>query len=352
MKFVIWGANLSGGFLRANVDQAQDAGIEYNEKLATLADHLGVDSILYPIRYVGNIGGTGSNTGQLDPLSIITAIATKTERIHLIAAVLPGFIHPATLAKIGATIDIISKGRFHINLVSGWFKAEQEMFGIEWIKHEERYRRSEEYLKVLKGLWTEDEFQFEGNFYNIQKGTLNPKPLQKPYPPIYQGGNSQESQIIAGTLSDYYFMNGAPLSELKEQIAAVQQYAANHQRYIKFAVAAFVIARPTEEEAQKEYEYILNNADQSAITHFKQRKETKGMWKNATTISDYVANNEGFRTGLIGSYEQVAQRLKELEAIGIEKVLVAFRHPTDELPTFFEHVVPKVNNDILLPNTK
>lgn len=79
MKFSIWGANLSGGFLRANVEQNTDGSMEYNRKLAKMADQLQVDSILYAIRYVGSIGGSSADRGQLDPLSVITALAGDTE---------------------------------------------------------------------------------------------------------------------------------------------------------------------------------------------------------------------------------------------------------------------------------
>ena len=343
MKFLTWGANISGGFLRANIDQEFRNDIAYNLELAQLADKLGVTGILYPIRYVGRIGGNKSADGQLDPLTVVSAIAMQTSRVHLLAAVLPSFIHPVTLAKIGATLDIISNGRFHINLVSGWFKSEQEKFGIDWIDHRDRYRRSDEYLQVVKGLWTQDEFTFNGDFYNIQRGTLNPKPVQQPYPAIYQGGNSATSQQIAAKNSDIYFMNGAPVEELKQQIDAVTQFAQQEDRTLKFAVAAYVIVRETEEEALAEYKMILEHADNVAIEQFKASKETQGMWKNAKTVSDFVANNEGFRTELIGSYEQVAEKLKKLEEIGIEQVLLAFRYPLNELPLFFEHVVPKVN---------
>lgn len=341
MQFVIWGANLTGGYLRANVEQTREGSYEYNKQLVCLAEKLQVDSILYPIRYVGNIGGNTGNSGQLDPLSIISALAAESKHIHLIAAVLPGFIHPATLAKISSTIDIISNGRFHINLVSGWFKEEQEMFGIEWIKHDERYKRSSEYLEVLKGLWTEEQFTYQGKFYQVKDARLTPKPIQKPYPAIYQGGNSQEAQDMAGRLSDYYFMNGAPIDELKEQIQYVTSIAEKHSRNIKFAVNAFVIARETSIEAQEEYEYIIERADEKVIQQFKNRKETKGMWKNSSSVSDFVANNEGFRTGLIGSYEEVAQKIQQLQEIGIDKILLTFRKPLEELPIFYEKVVSK-----------
>lgn len=347
MKFSIWGANLSGGFLRANVEQNTDGSMEYNRKLAKMADRLQVDSILYAIRYVGSIGGSSTDRGQLDPLSVITALAGDTENVHFIAAVLPGFIHPATLAKVSSSIDIISNGRFHINLVSGWFKEEQEMFGIEWIQHEERYKRSREYLEVLKGLWTTDHFSYQGDYYQINNAVLAPKPIQKPYPAIYQGGNSKDSQEMAGELSDYYFMNGASVVELKEQMEYVKAVARKHGREVKFAVNAFVIARKTEEEARSEYRYIIEHADDTAIAQFKNRKDTKGMWKNASSISDFVANNEGFRTGLIGSYESVAIKIQELQAIGIDTILLTFRNALEELPDFYNNVNNRLESEFI-----
>ncbi|QOK29885.1 LLM class flavin-dependent oxidoreductase (plasmid) [Cytobacillus oceanisediminis] len=342
MKFSIWGANLAGGFLRSRIDQCTDGSLEYNRKLVHLAEELDIDSILFPTRYTGTIGGNATDEGQLDPISVITALASETKKIHFIAAVLPGFIHPSTLAKISSTIDVISNGRFHINLVSGWFKEEQEMFGIEWIKHDERYKRSSEYLEVLKGLWTSDGFSFRGNYYHIKNASLSPKPVQKPYPAIYQGGNSKDAQEMAGRFSDFYFMNGAPIEELKEQILSVSSVAEKYGRDIKFAVNAFVIARENTTIAYDEYQNIINHADDIAISQFNNKKETLGMWRNATSISDLIANNEGFRTGLIGSYEDVAKKIDQLKQIGVHKVLLTFRHPLKELPNFYTNVVPQL----------
>lgn len=347
MEFIIWGSNLAGGFLRSSIEQNTEGSFEYNKTLIKLAEKLDINAVLFPIRYIGNIGGNGSaEEGQLDALTIATALLAETKNIHLIAAVLPGFIHPATLAKIGSTIDVISNGRFHINLVSGWFKKEQETFGIEWINHEDRYRRSTEYLEVLKGLWSQDNFSYEGDFYTIKNATLTPKPIQKPYPSIYQGGNSKDAQVMAGVHSDVYFMNGAPIVELQKQIENVNEIAKRKGRTIKFAVNAFVIARKTTEEASREFQSIIDHADEEAIQQFRNRKETLGMWKNATQLSDFVANNEGFRTGLIGSYDEVIAKLQELSSVGIEKVLITFKEPLKELPEFHKHISTKLNHSI------
>lgn len=344
MQFAIWGSNIAGGFLRSAVEQDKDASFAYNLRLAQLADYLGYEAILYPVRYIGAIGGGNSGSGQLDPLATAAAIAAATRRIRLISAVLPGFLPPVTLAKMGATIDHISSGRWHVNLVTGWFQEEQEMFGVPWIGHDERYRRSEEYIEVLKGLWHHETFTFDGHYYKIKEGRIRPFPYQRPYPAIFQGGNSQEARNMAARLSDWYFINGAPTSEIIEQIREVSEMAAQHGRTVRFAVNAFVIARESEQEAREEYQYILERADHSAIRQFQERaKGAKGMWTRAATVSDFVANNEGFRTGLIGSYSQVADKIAELRSAGVQMLLLTFRFPLKELVEFHEYVMPKMH---------
>ncbi len=341
MQLAVWGANIAGGFLRTHAPQERRGSFAYNVELARLAEQHGFHAMLFPVRFLGQIGGSEQDgeEGQLDPLTTVAALSMVTERIHFISAVLPGFIHPVTLAKIGSTIDRISGGRWHVNLVSGWFQEEQEMYGIPWMEHGERYERSKEYLQVLQGLWQEPDFSFAGRYYRIKRGHLRPLPVQKPYPAIFQGGNSLEAREMAGRFSDWYFMNGAPLEELQEQIWHVSQVAAGWGRKVKFAVNAFVIARETEAEAWEEYHQLVENANLQAIQLFKSRVgEAKGMWSKSVTLSDFVANNEGFRTGLIGSYQQVAERIGVLHRNGIDMLLTAFRWPLQEIPLFREKV--------------
>jgi dimethylsulfone monooxygenase len=94
--------------------------------------------------------------------------------------------HPGVVAKIGATIDFSSHGRFCLNVVSGWFKDEFLLYGEPWLDHDERYRRSEEFIRVLKGMWTEDEFHFKGDFYRINGGWMTGRVLDNALPPVGQ----------------------------------------------------------------------------------------------------------------------------------------------------------------------
>lgn len=347
MKFATWATSTSGGFLRSNVSQNAKWDVEYNLKLAQKAEEEGFYAILFPTRYLGADTKSENIDGQLDPISLASAISIKTEKLHLITAVLPGFIHPTVLAKIGSTLDHISQGRWHVNIVSGWFKEEQEKLGIPWIDHKDRYKRSEEYIEVLKGLWQQQNFEFEGEFYSIKKGNLLPFPVQKPYPPIFQGGNSRQAQELAGKVSDWYFMNGASIEELVIQMDSVTEIANQYNRKVRFAVNAFIIAKETEQEALKEYEHILANTDQKVIEQFKEKaKEAKGMWQKKDDIVSFVANNEGFKTGLIGSYEQIAKKINDLEEAGIELILLSFRYPLEELELFGKKVKPLIKKSL------
>ncbi len=340
LKFSTWATSTSGGFLRSAVSQVTDWSYEYNLALTQAAEAAGFFGILFPTRYSAPHIQQTQADGQLDPLTLAAAVAVQTHSIKLITAVLPGFVPPATMAKIGATLDHISQGRWHINLVSGWFKQEQENLSIPWVDHEQRYKRSEEYLQVLQGLWQQQNFSLKGEHYHIKNSTMRPVPRQSPYPAIFQGGNSAEAQEMAGKYSDWYFINGAPTERIKQQIAAVNSIAGPLGRTVKFSVNAFVIARETEEQALAEYNEIIAAADESAIAQFREKaSEAKGMWQSDAHIDSFVANNEGLRTGLIGSYQQVAQRLKEIEQSGIGMVLLSFRFPLEEIKDFQTNVM-------------
>ncbi|MFF7709945.1 LLM class flavin-dependent oxidoreductase [Pseudomonas sp. NPDC007930] len=343
MQYSTWATSGNGGFLRAEVEQNLDASYPYNLALAQAADAAGFFGMLFPVRYLAAHGQPESAPGQLDPLVLAAAVASHTQHLRVISAILPGFVPPATLAKMGATLDHISQGRWHVNLVTGWFKQEQHSLGAQWGEHAERYQRSSEYLQVLKGLWQHERFSFAGRFYPIEDATQRPRPLQRPYPAIFQGGNSAAAQQMAGEHSDWYFINGAPHARLKEQIDAVSAIARQHGRRVRFSVNAFVIARDSDAQAQAELAQILAAADTQAIEQFREKaKEAQGMWRDDDGLASFVAINEGLRTGLVGSYEQVATRIAELEALGIEMLLLSFRYPLQELPLFHRQVAQRL----------
>jgi dimethylsulfone monooxygenase len=348
VKFAYWVPNVSGGLVVSKLPQRTDWTFEYNKDLVQTAERVGFDYALSQARFFASYGADS----QLEALTLTSALAAVTTRIKLISAVHPGFWHPGVIAKALATVDHISQGRAAVNIVSGWFKGEFEGYGEPWLEHDERYHRSEEFIRVLKGMWTQDEFTFQGNYYTINQAPLKPKPVQKPHPEIFQGGNSKAARRMAARVSDWYFMNGGSIEDVAAQIQEIRQLAVEEGRNpdeIRFGLNGFVILRDTEEEAHATLREIVENADKDAVEGFRQAvkdagassPEKQGMWANSK-FEDLVQYNDGFKTRLIGTEEQIVERIAQYEAVGVDLILTGFLHFTDELPAFGERIIPRV----------
>ncbi|KAK4693116.1 dimethylsulfone monooxygenase, partial [Lecanoromycetidae sp. Uapishka_2] len=246
------------------------------------------------------------------------------------------------------------KGRIAVNVVSGWFKQEFTSIGQWWLDHGERYRRSREFIACLKGIWTQDQFNFSGDFYQFHDYPLRPKPLARsgrPYPEIFQGGNSEDARENAAVGSDYYFMNGNTLEGFQTQIKDVKERAKQHGRegQVKFAVNSFVIARETEEEAIRVLQEIQGKANKEAVEAFQDAVKNAGastsnktgMWADSK-FEDLVQYNDGFKTKLIGTPEQIADRILLLKSLGINILLIAFLHYDGDIQQFGEQVLSLV----------
>ena len=228
------------------------------------------------------------------------------KRSGSITAILPGLWHPGVVAKMIATLDQISNGRAAVNIVSGWFKDEFHKYGQPWLDHDERYRRSEEFIRVLRSMWTQEETTFTGAFYRIWQAPLKPRPAT--LPPVFQGGNSKAAKQMAARVSDWYFMNGNTLEGIRKQIDEVKELAALEGRKVQFGVNGFVIVRDTEEEAKQVLREIVAHADPKVVEGFRDQlrfagkasPEREGMWANSG-FEDLVQYNDGFKTGLIGN---------------------------------------------------
>ena len=153
VKFAYWVPNVSGGLVTSDIEQRTDWNYEYNAKLAQTAENNGFEYALSQVRYEASYGAEY----QHESTSFSLALLLATQKLKVIAAVHPGLWQPGVLAKLGATADHLSNGRFAVNVVSGWFKDEFTHLGEPWLEHDERYRRSAEFLQVLRKIWTEDD---------------------------------------------------------------------------------------------------------------------------------------------------------------------------------------------------
>ncbi|GAA3153055.1 dimethylsulfone monooxygenase SfnG [Rhodococcus baikonurensis] len=348
IKFAYWVPNVSGGLVTSDIEQRTSWDYEYNKKLAQTAENNGFEYALSQVRYEASYGAEF----QHESTSFSLALLLATEKLKVIAAVHPGLWQPAVLAKLGATADHLSNGRFAVNVVSGWFKDEFTHLGEPWLEHDERYRRSAEFLQVLRKIWTEDDVDFRGDFYRIHDFTLKPKPLNtpdRPNPELFQGGNSAAARENAGRYSDWYFSNGKDYDGVTEQLVDVRRVARENDREVKFGLNGFIIARDTEAEANDTLREIIAKANRPAVEGFKNAVQQAGastaskdgMWADST-FEDLVQYNDGFRSQLIGTPEQIAHRIVEYRRRGVDLILGGFLHFQEEIEYFGAKVLPLV----------
>lgn len=346
IEFAYWVPNISGGLVITTLPMDTDWSPEANIKYAKDAEEVGFVTALAQTRWFASYGADH----QHEAFTIANVILQHTKKLEVITAVHPGLWHPAVVAKMQASLDVCSQGRTSINVVSGWFKGEFTGYGLPWLEHSERYRRSEEFIRIMKGMWTEEEFTFYGDFYQINGAPMLPKPLHRPI--VFQGGNSKDARKMAGRVSDCLFMNGNTNKGIKEIIHDSQAAAIESGREpeeLKFGVNGFCIVRDTMEEATHTLREIITNADVEAVKGFgeavkhagRESTEGEGMWANST-FEDLVQYNDGFKTGLIGTPETVAERIIDLKILGVKLILCGFLHYNTDLKEFGKKVIPLV----------
>ncbi len=343
VKFAYWVPNVSGGLVTSTIEQRTDWGYDYNVTLARTAENNGFEYALTQVRYEASYGAEY----QHESTSFSLALLLATERLKVIAAVHPGLWQPGVLAKLGATADQLSGGRFAVNVVSGWFKDEFTHLGEPWLEHDERYRRSAEFLQVLRKIWTEDDVDFRGDFYRIHDFTLKPKPIHTPE--LFQGGNSTAARRNGGLYSDWYFSNGKDFTGITDQIVEVRDHARTVDREVGIGLNGFIIARDTEAEAREVLREIVAKANRPAVEGFRSAVQQagsatgdkKGMWADSS-FEDLVQYNDGFRTQLIGTPEQIAERIAAYRRRGVDLILGGFLHFQEEIEYFGAKVLPLV----------
>ncbi len=344
IKFAYWVPNVSGGLVISKIEQRTSWDLDYNTKLAQIAEESGFDYALSQIRFTAGYGAEF----QHEPVSFSQALLAATKKLKLIAAILPGPWHPAVVAKQIASISHYTGGRVAVNIVSGWFRGEFTAIGEPWLDHDERYRRSEEFIRALRGIWTQDDFTFRGDFYRFTNYSLKPKPAH-PLPEIFQGGSSRAARDMASRVSDWYFTNGNSPEEIKKQVDDIRAKAKANGHSVKIGVNAFGVARPTEAEARAVVAEIVAKADPEAVNAFghevknagKASPEGQGNWAKST-FEDLVQYNDGFRTNLIGTPQQIAERILALKDVGVDLVLLGFLHFQEEVAAFGRDVIPLV----------
>jgi alkanesulfonate monooxygenase len=320
--------------------EPRDASYSRAKNLIRLAERCGFTTTLIAQHI---INPRNQEFDQLETWTAAAALAEATTSIEIIAAVKPLLFHPAVLAKMALGIDAISSGRFAINLVSAWFRPEMEKPGINFLSHEERYRYSDEWIRVVKALWSGEKVNFHGDYFQINELKFSPPSIAKPHPRVYVGGESKPAQELAAKEAHTFFLNGRPIEVIRETIAQVTQITRSRSQPLGFAMSAFVIARATDEEAEKEYQnlraMVLAQDDRSEL--LKGVDSEVVMFKNMAKYPG-VGSNGGTAAGLVGSYETVAHRIAEFTKVGIGTFMLQFQPLATEMERFTTEIIPRV----------
>ncbi len=341
MRFGYW-LPVFGGWLRNVPDEGMEATWNDVKRLAQRSEEIGYDIALIAELFLNDIKGI--HAPSLDAWSTAAALAAVTERLELMVAVRPTFHNPAVLAKQAANIDQISNGRLALNVVSSWWADEARRFGIQFDEHDDRYARTEEWLHVVNGVWTEKTFSFKGKYYSVDETVAEPKPVRRPRPTIYAGGESEAAKRLITRDCDAYVTHGDPAWRVAPKVADIQQRrAAQGLEPMLYGMAAYAIVRDTEEEAQRELGRITNVNPGSPGYGNYQDWISHTRLEQQVSLEDYSVSNRGLRAGLVGTAEQVAEKILALEAVGVGLLLLQFSPQLEEMERFAEQVMPLVN---------
>jgi FMNH2-dependent dimethyl sulfone monooxygenase len=343
MRYGYW-LPVFGGWLRNVPDERMESSWAYVSRLARRSEEIGFDLTLIAELFLNDIKGI--DAPALDAWSTAAALAAVTRRLELMVAVRPTFHQPAILAKHAANIDQISGGRLALNVVSSWWADEARRYGVQFDQHDDRYARTSEWLDVIDGAWRQPKFDYAGKYYQVSDLVVQPKPVRRPRPTIYAGGESEAAKSLISQKCDAYVMHGDPPERVAPKVADM---AARRERLalppMTYGMAGYVIVRDTEADATRELERITNVSPgspgyanyQDWISHTKLEQQV--------SLYDYSVSNRGLRAGLVGTAEQVAERIIELEHAGVSLLLLQCSPQLEEMERFAETVMPLVGRD-------
>lgn len=348
LKLGTFQTNLDSGCVMSELDGRLDITWANTVALARLAEDMEFEALVPVARWQGWGGKTNPQGPGFEAYTWAAGIAASVPKVGVVSTSHITINHPIIAAKQSAAIDHISDGRFILNVVTGWVQPEIEMFGQPMLGHEDRYACAEEWLAIIKRLWTEDEtFDHEGRFFKIKKGYLAPKPIQYPYPAIMNAGASELGRHYAVKNCDLVFtvIRTGGLEECTRHVQAYHALAREYGRDIKVWTLVNIVQGETEKEARDFYNYYVHQ---------------QGDWaaaKNMVEIFSLEANKrnvppermrplqEAFIQGwgglpVVGTRDQVVDTLATLSKAGLDGLLVAFPRYEEGMRDFRDKTYP------------
>ena len=348
-----------GGLRETLAEGFRPPTIDYLADVARTAERAGFTGALTP-----------TGTFCEDAWLTTAALLRETSTLKFLVAFRPGVINPVLAAQMAAAYQRISGGRLMLNIVTGGEPVEQARFG-DTAPKDVRYARTEEFLRVLRGTWEEPPFDFHGEHFSVE-GALVAGGID-PRPDIYFGGSSQAAGPVAATHADVYLTWGEPPEQVAEKIAWMRGLAAERGRTLRFGLRVHTLSRETSEEAWAHAQHLLDELDPVTIAAAQRALEAsestgqarmQALRAGRTSYADArdleVSPNlwsgvglvrGGAGTALVGSHDEVADRLEEYRALGIDEVILSGYPHVEEAWWFAEGVMPRLRERGLLGGT-
>lgn len=327
-------------------DRAPD--LEYLSLVAGAAEKLGFTGALTP-----------TSSWCEDAWVFTAALTQRTEHFKYLVAFRPGLQAPTLVAQAAATYQRISRNRLLLNVVTGGDDIEQRRFG-DYLGKSERYERAAEFLTIFRQLWSGKPVTFTGKHLSVENATIIPA---ETWPDIYLGGSSAEALEVAAEHADVHLTWGEPPAQVAEKLDAVRHQVKNLGRArraageLRFGIRLHVISRPTEEEAWAQANKLLAGLDPESIKRAQQvqrSSQSEGQRRMSALHGGRTDNLEvspnlwagiglvrgGAGTALVGSHEQVADRIAEYHELGLDEFILSGYPHLEEAFSFGEGVIP------------
>ncbi|MFZ0385556.1 MAG: LLM class flavin-dependent oxidoreductase [Solirubrobacteraceae bacterium] len=333
-----------------STERAPDIG--YMGQIARSAEQLGFDAALCP-----------TSSWCEDGWIMAAALSQVTERFRFLVALRPGLASPTLAAQMAATFQRTSGGRLLLNVVTGGDDTEQRRFG-DHLSKEQRYERCGEYLEILRALWEGEPVDFHGRHYDLEGAQIVGDPV---WPELYFGGSSEPALEVAAAYADVYLTWGEPPSAVADKLARVAAIARAHGRELRYGIRLHVISRDTSQEAWAEANQLLSGLSAEQIERSQQiqrASQSEGQRRmtelhGGSTDSLEISPNlwagvglvrGGAGTALVGSHEEVADRIAEYHEIGIDEFILSGYPHLEEAYRVGEGVMPALRRRGLLPD--
>jgi FMNH2-dependent dimethyl sulfone monooxygenase len=347
LKLGSFSTNLSGGGTISKMDWLLKAEWPATLKLARLADEMKFEAIVPVGRWKGFGGETNFNGEGFEVFAWAAGLSSATNYASVFATSHIPTVHPLFAAKQAAAIDHIGHGRFTLNLVTGWYSPEMEMFGITLLDHDSRYEMAEEWVQIATRLWTDPEpFDFSGRFYQMKKAELAPKPIQRPRPPLMSAAGSDRGRRFAAQYCDVCFIapESHDVDQLKGKVNKHRNFAREEfGREIQVWSNAYVYHGDSESDGKALWHHavqelgdwpgVQNMLDVMGVTSQLVPPPVLAFLKQ-----HFIAGWAGYP--LVGGKEQIVEGLAVLKKAGFDGILLTWPRWVEGMTRFRDEVMP------------